>query len=73
MDKNIVTERDDKSENEIRARVDTKDLGVHRELTEDLAVVEQALEEYEAQGIEGATTYSEYRTKRIGSKTSMRA
>ena len=68
MDKNIVTERDDKSENEIRARVDTKDPVVHRELTEDLAVAEQALEEYESQGIEGTTSYTEYRAKRLGTK-----
>ena len=68
MNKSIDTKRDDKAKNEIRARVDTKDPVVHRELTEDLAVAEQALEEYEAQGIEGTTSYTEYRAKRLGTK-----
>ena len=33
---------------------------------EDLALAEQALEKYEAEGIEGTVPYSEYRTKRLG-------
>jgi hypothetical protein len=33
---------------------------------EDLALAEQALEEYEAEGIEGTVPYSEYRAKRLG-------
>ena len=33
---------------------------------EDLALAEQALEEYEAEGIEGTVPYGEYRAKRLG-------
>ena len=33
---------------------------------EDLALVEKALEEYGAKGIEGASPYSEYRKRRLG-------
>jgi hypothetical protein len=39
------------------------------ELIYDLAIAEQVLEDYEAQGIEGTTLYGEYRAKRHGSKT----
>ena len=38
------------------------------ELMEDLADAQQALEEYEAVGIEGTIPYSEYRAERLGSK-----
>ena len=33
---------------------------------EDLALAEQALEEYEAKGIEGTAPYGKYRAKRLG-------
>ena len=33
---------------------------------EDLALAEQALQEYEAKGIEDTIPYSEYRAKRLG-------
>ena len=68
MDKSIVTKRDDKAENERPVRVEIKDSETHRELIEDLAVADQALEEYEVQGVEGATPYNEYRAKRLGTK-----
>ncbi len=68
MDKSIVTERDYEAGNEFRARVDTKDPEANRELAEDLAAADQALEEYEDQGLEGTTSYTEYRAKRLGTK-----
>ena len=33
---------------------------------EDLSLAEKALEEYEAEGIEGSAPYREYREKRLG-------
>ncbi len=68
MEKSIVTERENKAEKELRARTDTEDPEAHRELIEDLAAADQALEEYEAQGLEGSTNYTEYRAKRLGTK-----
>ena len=38
------------------------------EFLEDLDEAQNALEEYEAVGIEGTIPYSEYRAKRLGSK-----
>ena len=38
----------------------------HWELIQDLAVAEQALEEYDVAGIEGTLPYSEYRARRLG-------
>ena len=40
-----------------------------QELIEDLAAAQQALAEYEAAGVEGAIPYSEYRAKRLGTKS----
>ena len=68
MEKSIVTDRQNKAERELRARTDTEDPEAHRELIEDLDAADQALEEYEAQGIEGTTTYNEYRANRLGTK-----
>ena len=68
MDKSVVTERDDKAENELQSNIDTRDPESHRELAEDLAVADQAVEEYEAQGVDGTTSYNEYRAKRLGTK-----
>ena len=39
------------------------------EFIDDLAIAEQALEDYEAHGTESTTLYSEYRAKRLESKT----
>ena len=39
------------------------------ELMEDLAAAQQAMEEYEAKGIEGTIPYSQYRSQRIGTKS----
>ena len=36
------------------------------ELIEDLILARQALEEYDARGIVGSTSYGEYRAKRLG-------
>ncbi len=38
------------------------------ELMEDLAAAQQAVEEYEARGIEGTIPYTQYRSQRIGTK-----
>ncbi len=38
----------------------------HEELTEDVALAQRAVEEYEAKGIEGTIPYSQYRSKRLG-------
>ena len=35
-------------------------------LKEDLAAAQEAMEEYEAKGIEGTIPYSQYRSKRLG-------
>ncbi len=66
MDKNIVTEIDDESNDELPDTVRPEDTEAYHELVEDLAIVERALEEYDAQGIEGTTSYNEYRAKRLG-------
>lgn len=66
MDKNIVTEIDDKSNDELPDTVRPEDPEAYHELVEDLAIAERALEEYDAQGIEGTTSYNEYRAKRLG-------
>ena len=73
MDKSIVTERDYEAENELRTEGDTKDSEAYPELINDLAIAKQVLEDYEARGIERTTLYSEYRAKRLDSKTSLRA
>ena len=39
---------------------------VYDELIIDLVTAQQALDEYDAQGIEGTTSYNEYRAKRLG-------
>ena len=49
------------------------DSEAYLELVDDLAIAEQVLEDYEAHGIERTTLYTEYRAKRLGSNTSMRA
>ena len=64
MDKSIVTEMEDKADRP--ERVGQEDSEAQRELMEDLALAERALEEYDAHGIEGTTPYSEYRAKRLG-------
>ena len=66
MDKSIVTEIDDKANDELPDVVVPEDNETHHELAEDLAIAEQALEEYDARGIEGTTSYNEYRAKRLG-------
>lgn len=38
----------------------------YEELLEDVALAQQAVEEYEAGGIVGTTPYSQYRSKRLG-------
>ena len=68
MDKSIVTKEESKAETGLQARIDTEDPETQRELIEDLAAANQALEEYEAQGIDGTTSYTEYRAKRLGTK-----
>ena len=42
------------------------DADVYHESKEDMAAAQQAMEEYEAKGIEGAIPYSQYRSKRLG-------
>lgn len=49
---------------EIVAR-DTRD---EEELAEDLAIAEQALDEYAKSGIEGTVSYNEYRKRRLGTE-----
>ena len=41
------------------------------ELLEDTAIAREAEEEYERQGLEGTTPYSGYRSKRLGSESSV--
>ena len=41
------------------------------ELLEDLAIAREAEEEYNRQGLEGTIPYTEYRTKRLGSESSV--
>ncbi len=41
------------------------------ELLEDLAIAKEADEEYDRQGLEGTIPYTEYRTKRLGSESSL--
>ena len=65
MDKSMAAEKEEKSEIDLRARFDTKDPEEHRELIEDLAIADQALAEYDARGIEGTTSYNEYRVRRL--------
>ena len=38
----------------------------YEELKEDLAAAQEAMEEYEATGIEGTISYSQYRSKWLG-------
>ena len=42
------------------------DADEYQESIEDLAVARQAVEEYEAKGIEGTIPYSQYRSKWLG-------
>lgn len=49
---------------EIAAR-DARD---EAELAEDLAIAEQALDEYAKSGIEGTVSYNEYRKRRLGTE-----
>ena len=39
------------------------------ELKEDLAAAQEAMEEYEAKGIEGTILYSQYRSKWLGAES----
>ena len=38
----------------------------YEELAEDMALAQEAVEEYETKGIEGTIPYSQYRSKRLG-------
>ena len=38
----------------------------YEELSDDMALAQQAVEEYEAKGIEGTILYSQYRSKWLG-------
>ena len=68
MHKGIDYLRDDKANEDLHERPRRED----SELIDDLALAEQALEDYETHGIERTTLYSEYRAKRLDSKTSQR-
>ena len=69
MDKSIFTKIEDKANDDRPETVGQEDPEAHRELIEDIALAERALEEYDAQGIEGTTSYSEYRAKRLGTSS----
>ena len=42
------------------------DADEHEEMKEDLALAQEAMEEYEAKGIEDTIPYSQYRSKWLG-------
>ena len=65
----IDSTRDDKANEELQESFRKVDSEASLEHIKDLALAEQALEDYEALGIEGTTYYGEYRAKRLGSKT----
>ena len=65
--------RDDRADEELQEVFGKADSEAYLELIKDLAVAKQALEDYEAHGIEHTTLYSEYRAKRLWSNTSKRA
>ena len=65
--------RDDKADDELQEIFEKVDSDAYLDLIDDLALAEQVLEDYEAHGIERTTPYTEYRAKRLGSNTSMRA
>ena len=51
---------------ELRENLDDED---YQEEAEDIAAARQVLEEYEATGIGGTSSYSEYRSQRLGTES----
>ncbi|MDE2717556.1 MAG: hypothetical protein F4Y50_03775 [Dehalococcoidia bacterium] len=69
----IESMRNDEANEELQESFRKVDSEASLELIDDMALAEQALEDYEAHGIECTTFYSEYRAKRLASKTSLKA
>ena len=65
--------RNDEANEELQESFRKVDSEASLKLIDDMALAEQALEDYEAHGTERTTLYSEYRAKRLESKTSQRA